>query len=161
MKSFKYNFLISICILNCTFSLSGIILKYLFFANCSSKKILLLAISNFLYVSSSMFYYYLDLKMEARNPDIFMENNDVELVDNCTCPICHYILNNPKMTSCGHVYCSSCILQPSNMICAVCRKTYDRLLKISFPFKNIIQNLKRKCIYTVSTFEFKIILIQE
>ena len=77
--------------------------------------------------------------------------------DSLTCPICMDVFVNPRILSCAHVFCRSCLLQvilesrePSHVVCCVCRqqtiifdiKIFDMLARLM----NEISELARQLI---------------
>lgn len=70
------------------------------------------------------------------------------VADDKKCVLCHGVLDNPVRSSCGHVFCSGCILPwvvshghcPKN-----CRALTPTDLENVQPLKEVILNLKVKC----------------
>ena len=50
-----------------------------------------------------------------------------------TCSVCLETIQNPSVTSCGHVFCNTCVkeLDSRNINCAMCRTKFSGFMKIS------------------------------
>eukprot|EP00301_Raphidiophrys_heterophryoidea_P010071 c15112_g1_i1.p1 GENE.c15112_g1_i1~~c15112_g1_i1.p1 ORF type:complete len:441 (+),score=64.94 c15112_g1_i1:48-1325(+) len=74
-------------------------------------------------------------------------------VDDFICAICCGVLNVPRQTPCGHVFCEACISgwlannPVSPCSCPVCKVHISRaqLVKPLFAFTNLLNSLKIKC----------------
>lgn len=70
------------------------------------------------------------------------------VADDKKCLLCHGVLDNPVRSSCGHVFCSGCILPwiVSHGQCPKkCRTLGPTDLESVLPLKEVILNLKVKC----------------
>eukprot|EP00301_Raphidiophrys_heterophryoidea_P022439 c6596_g1_i1.p1 GENE.c6596_g1_i1~~c6596_g1_i1.p1 ORF type:complete len:550 (+),score=91.68 c6596_g1_i1:295-1944(+) len=93
-----------------------------------------------------------DMKNVARGFDLerFFQPPPEDFI----CSICNGVLNSPKQTFCGHVFCTQCIttwLSPPNShtTCPVCSDELNsqQLINPAFMVINMLKSLKLRCVY--------------
>lgn len=79
------------------------------------------------------------------HPDTLKEKQ--ELIEEFTCPICLYLVNNPKICKkCDKLFCEECLAESMkiNLDCTTCRQSFEEG-HIPRGFKNLLMGIKVKC----------------
>ena len=101
------------------------------------------------------------MNFEALNKygGFYFKLNKEELNPILSCPICFSYFAKPILTSCGHSFCFSCILQhlETSSCCPICRNEVDpSTLCINRPFESLIEYLGKTEIINKTTTSFSL-----